>query len=67
MIRERQEYLSLKQAAEYLGIGDSTAKKNWPTWEQYGVIPSRYPKRTLRFKRSDLDKLMELTKVQGAN
>lgn len=63
MIKEAQEYLNLKQSAEYLGIGEATAQRLWPSWGSYGVHPARYPKRTLRFKKTDLDRLMEAFKV----
>lgn len=57
-------YLSTKQAAEYLGIGYSTAKKNWPQWTKFGVVPSRLNgKAELRFKRSELDRLMDAWRV----
>lgn len=59
-----QEYLSLKQSAEYLGLSESRAKVIWPGWAKYGCVPSRLSSRTLRFKRSDLDKMMEALKVQ---
>lgn len=62
-MKNNQAYLSLKESAEYLGIGESTAQRDWCSWEKFGVIPSRYPGRTLKFKKSDLDKLMEATKV----
>lgn len=58
-----QAYLNLKESAIYLGISVSTAQKVWCQWERYGVIPARFPARTLRFKRSDLDKMMEHLKV----
>lgn len=64
MIKPLQNYLNLKQAAEYLGISESHAKTQWPGWSKYGVIPSRFPSRMLKFKISDLDKLMEVLKVQ---
>lgn len=68
MIKQSQEYLNLKQAAEYLGIGESTAKNRkspayWCKWEKFGVVASRWPGRMLKFKRSDLDRMMEETKV----
>lgn len=59
-----QAYLNLKDSAVYLGLSYRTAKNEWPGWiEKFNVTPSRYPKRTLRFKKTDLDKIMELTKV----
>jgi hypothetical protein len=58
-----QGYLSLKESAEYLGIGESTVRKEWPSWEKFGIVPSRFPAQTLRFKKSDLDRLMDATKV----
>jgi hypothetical protein len=61
-------YLNLKQSAQYLNIAESTAKKIWPSWiDKYGVIPSRYPSRTLKFKVSDLDKIMDAEKVVREN
>lgn len=62
-MRPNQAYLNLRETAEYLGIGESTAKKEWPRWQKYGVIPSRFPAKGLKFKRSDLDRMMESTKV----
>ncbi len=58
-----QGYLNLKESAEYLGIGASTAKREWPSWQRYGVIPARFPVKTLRFKRADLDRMIESLKV----
>jgi predicted site-specific integrase-resolvase len=55
--------MNLKQAAEYLGIAYITAQKGWPSWLKHGVVPARFPQRTLRFKREDLDKMMDLLKV----
>jgi len=63
MIKQAQEYLNLKQAAEYLGIGGSTAKRIWPSWIDHGVVPSRFPGNKLRFKRSELDRMMDLLRV----
>jgi hypothetical protein len=63
MIKTIQAYMNLKEAAEYLGIGESTAKREWPSWEKYGVIPSRFPVRNLKFKRTELDKMMDSLKV----
>lgn len=63
MTKPAQEYFNLRQASQYLGIGIATAKREWVKWQEYGVIASRYPARTLRFKRSDLDKLMQSFKV----
>lgn len=57
-------YLNCREAAQFLGIGYSTVLRDWPSWVEWGVVPSRYPKRTLRFKKSDLDKLMQAFKVQ---
>lgn len=59
----KSEYLTLKEAAEYLNISVSSAHKEWPRWAEFGCVPSRFPRHTLRFKRSDLDRLMEATKV----
>lgn len=56
-------YYNLTQAAQYLGIGLATAQREWPGWEKFGVIPSRFPKRTLRFKKDDLDKIMDCLKL----
>lgn len=65
MIKHAQQYLNLKQAAEYLGINESTASRQWPGWkERFNVVPSKLGKRTLKFKRSDLDQMMEALKVQ---
>ena len=60
-----QEYFNLREACEYLGIGYSTMKKSgrWVSWGDYGVVPSRPGKRTLKFKKSDLERMMEMTKV----
>jgi hypothetical protein len=58
-----QAYLNLRESAEYLGMGKSTLKRIWPSLERYGIIPSRFPARTLRFKKTDLDRLMQETKV----
>ncbi|MBI5150149.1 MAG: helix-turn-helix domain-containing protein [Candidatus Omnitrophica bacterium] len=56
-------YLNLKQSAEYLGISEGHTKRIWPSWQRYGVVPARFPARTLRFKRSDLDRMIESLKV----
>lgn len=64
MIKSTQEYLNCRQAGEYLGLGYSTVLRDWPKWVSWGIVPSRYPSRTLRFKRSDLDRLMQANKVQ---
>lgn len=61
-------YLSLKDTAAYLGIGLSTSKRDWPSWEKFGVIPSRYVSSTGRgrrlfFRRTELDRMMDQMKV----
>jgi predicted DNA-binding transcriptional regulator AlpA len=61
-----QQFLSLKETAEYLGIGERTAQRDWPSWERYGVVPSRMGSRVLRFKKADLDQMMESLKVVKA-
>lgn len=61
-------YLSLKDTAAYLGMGLSTSKRDWPSWEKFGVIPSRYVNSTGRgrrlfFRRAELDRMMDQMKV----
>lgn len=64
MAKIERGYLNLRQACQYLGIGESTGQRIWPLWEkEYGVVPSRFPKKTLKFRRADLDRMMESTKV----
>lgn len=64
MIQISPEYLSGKQAAIYLGIGYSTLRRDWPSWTKLGVVPSRYNgRKELRFKRGELDSLMDQWKV----
>lgn len=43
-------YLSLKEAAAYLGMGLSSAQRDWVSWEKFGVIPS-FPVREQRRSR----------------
>ncbi len=63
-IKPNQAYLNLREASQYLGIGESTAQHIWPSWEAYGVIPSRFPVKTLKFKKSELDQMLENLKVR---
>lgn len=55
--------LNLREFAEKIGVSYITAKRRWPQWIDLGIVPSRYPTRTLRFKASDADRFMQLTKV----
>jgi hypothetical protein len=66
-IEVEQAYLNLRQAAQYLGIGLSTAKRTWPEWGDKGCKARRYPKHTLRFKKEDLDKLMDAHLLEKGN
>lgn len=59
----RQRYFNLNQTAQYLGMGLSTVKRDWPSFSKYGVVPSRVGKRTLRFDKEQLDRMMERLKV----
>lgn len=54
--KREQKYLSLREAAEYLGISYRTAYRDWKSWIKYGVSPCKYNK----FKKEDLDELMEM-------
>lgn len=64
MIQIAPEYLTTRQAATYLGIGYSTLLRDWPKWTDLGVNPSRYNGiKDLRFKRSELDQLMDQWRV----
>lgn len=61
-------YLSLKETAMYLGMGLSSAKRDWVSWEKFGVVPSRYVNssgrgRRLFFRRAELDRMMDQMKV----
>lgn len=59
MIKPLQEYFNLREAAEYLGIGYSQGKVDWPGWKKWGCVPVRYGK-ALKFKKSQLDRMMEI-------
>ena len=57
-------YLTLRQAAKYLGVSYPTAKRDWPFWTQHGVKPKRYKGGTrLRFKAQELDAMMAMWSV----
>jgi len=64
--KKDQKYLSLRDTANYLGIGYGTALRDWKSWIRYGVSPIRYmerPNSGLLFRREDLDKLMESCEI----
>lgn len=64
MISISPEYLSAKQSAAYLGIGYSTFRRDYPSYVAFGVVPRTYMGRTgRRFKRSELDRLMDTWRV----
>jgi predicted site-specific integrase-resolvase len=67
MLQISPEYLSAQQAASYLGIAYETLKKNYPQWMKFGVIARRFNNKAdtgkLRFKRSELDQMMDQWKV----
>lgn len=67
MIKISPEYFSAKQAADYLGIAYVTLKRDYPGWDRFGVIARRYNDRAstgkLRFKRTELDQMMNQWKV----
>lgn len=77
MNKPNQEYMNLRQTADYLGMSLSTAHRSYPTWVEHGVIPSRLRSlvknekgsievregRNLRFKRSEIDRMMDQLKV----
>lgn len=61
-------YLSLTETAAYFGMSLGTAKRDWPSWEKFGVVPSRYVNRSGRgrrlfFRRTELDRMMDQMKV----
>lgn len=60
--QNKKNHLTLKEAADYLGISYINARINWPEWTKFGVIPFRYlgnPKASLRFRVSELEKMTE--------
>ncbi len=60
MIEDR--YLNLKEAAEYCRMAYKTARMNWRKWERFGVHASKLGRRPI-FKASDLDRMIELHRV----
>jgi len=54
-----QDYLTLTQAAFYLGICQERARRSWPGWTAYGV-KAYGPPRNIKFKKTDIDKLKSL-------
>lgn len=63
MIQIAPQYLTARQASDYLGIAYVTLRKDYKSWFDLGVNPSRYGGKNdsghLRFKRSELDHLMD--------
>ncbi len=51
--------LTLKEAAEFLGVSERTAYMSWPKWTKDEIVkPWRYGgKGRLMFKRSELENL----------
>ena len=58
------EYLTVKEAAEYLGVAKNTMRN----WDEAGKIPvHRHPVNNYRlFKVSDLDKLLKRAERSAA-
>lgn len=67
MISIAPEYLNARNAAQYLGISYGTLMSDYPSWIACGVTPIRYGGRAntghLRFKKSELDHLMNQWKM----
>jgi hypothetical protein len=59
----RQGYINLKELAEYLNIGYSTARRDWPWWKQKGIRIFNYPGKEYQVRASDADKIMALYEV----
>ena len=58
-----KEYLSLTQAAAYLGVCESKIRKSFIVWPEYGVkIYGNI--RNMKFKKSELDIIKE-KKIYG--
>lgn len=51
MEEQRQRYISLADAAEYLGL----ARKTLYTWAERGTVPAHKVGRLWRFCRAELD------------
>lgn len=62
-------WLNLKNAAAYLDISPSKARKEWPSWIDWGVNPSRDPnkkKAPIFVRVSELDRMREQQAVMIA-
>lgn len=56
-----KKWLDLKRSAQYMTISYSKATKEWPRWAEHA--PAHRFGRKLLFKVSDLDRLVESTRV----
>lgn len=66
MIKPTQQFMSLKQASEYLGISYQTAKRDYRGWSKWGVSFHRYNGQSNRllFKRSELERMVDQWKIK---
>ncbi len=55
-------YLTIKQAAEYMQVHEETIRR----WVKEGRLVAYKGPKIIRFKKDDLDKVMELVERQPA-
>jgi len=61
--RDDSEWLTLGQAARFLGVAESTIRK----WSDQAKVPAFYtPGRHRRFRRSDLEAFLERSRRPGS-
>lgn len=58
-------YLTMREAAEYIGLSYNTIKrrKRWMNWQKFGV-DAYCPAGKIIFKRTDLDRMVESSRVE---
>lgn len=61
-MKTETKYVTLKEAAAYLHISYSHARKTWPSWEKMGVHAYR-PFRNLLFDRNELEQAIKTSSV----
>ncbi len=61
-IKADRKWITLQEAAVYMSVSYSTARKRWQEWDV--AISRPEGKKQLLFKRSDLDRYIESNRIK---
>lgn len=64
MIKASQNYMNLKQLAEYLGVSYAYVKREWAGWAvRLDIKIAEFPGRMKRISRRDADRIFEAYRI----